>query len=113
MNILLVDDDQILANIFKLTLKNHTLDHFSNIEDSINSIISKKYDSIIIDLHLPGCSGICILKKIKELAIDIKNIIVLTGLSDYSIMKVCLEYGANRFLTKDKDTLINIEKYIL
>ena len=68
MKILLVEDDQINAEILKAWLKRADvldleLTHVSRLAESIALLTEEQFDVVLLDLHLPDASGsdICVL----------------------------------------------------
>lgn len=59
-------------------------------------------DLLILDLGMPGVSGIPFIAEIKTLAPRLK-IVVLTANSEPRTIRAALEAGANAYLTKDGD----------
>jgi YesN/AraC family two-component response regulator len=71
----------------------------TNGEDAIEIINLQQPDVVILDIKMPGISGVGVLKSIK---ISLKNtrIIILTNCSGQEYRKKCLELGATDFLDK-------------
>jgi DNA-binding NarL/FixJ family response regulator len=59
-------------------------------------------DVVILDIHLPGRSGMELLKEIKREAPTIR-VIVFTNTALPQYRKQCLEYGADHFLSKARE----------
>lgn len=79
------------------------------VEDGVDAIQSlKKFEQeryrpklILLDLNLPGLSGIDILKKIKEIPYLKYIPVILFSTSDHpNDIKSSYEFGANAFITK-------------
>ena len=69
---------------------------------AIEGILRTRPDSVILDIHLIGGSGIEVLRKIRPLEPGIV-FIVLTNDSDPHYRKVCMQAGANYFLDKSNE----------
>ena len=68
-NLLLIDDDEELGNLLRDFLSHHNLnlEMINNGEDGIQELeilqlSSKGYDLVILDIMLPGISGLEVLK---------------------------------------------------
>jgi two-component system response regulator CpxR len=104
-NILLIDDDEELGNLLRDFLSHHNLNlkMINNGEDGIQELeilqlSSKGYDLVILDIMLPGISGLEVLKIIR------KNnnipIIMLTASGEDHDRILGLELGADDYLPK-------------
>ena len=104
-NLLLIDDDEELGNLLRDFLSHHNLNlkMINNGEDGIQELeilqlSSKGYDLVILDIMLPGISGLEVLKVIR------KNnnipIIMLTASGEDHDRILGLELGADDYLPK-------------
>ncbi len=98
--ILIVDDDQDILNILELllNLEKYDVRSASTGMRCLEMIKEDKPDLIILDLNLPDLNGqqICRLVRNEH---DIP-IIILSARDNVSDKVVCLEYGADDYLTK-------------
>ena len=100
--ILVVDDDNSMRQVIKDTL----IDQFDVIEarhghEAIRFADSKKPDLIIIDIELPGLTGIDVCKRLK--ATNHKKIIPVILISSHTRKEqtiIGLQAGADDYLTK-------------
>lgn len=71
-------------------------------------------DCILLDLIMPGISGLDVLKELHEVSSKIPVIIVTSHLQD-SVHKQCLDFGAAAFINKpfSKNELLNSVKKVL
>jgi DNA-binding response OmpR family regulator len=102
-NILFVEDDEGFFNIFSVPLKMKGYDvvHVADGALAVEKAISEVPDLILLDIVLPGTSGLDILKELRERE-ETKSIkiVMLTNFgSDENITKA-MEYGANDYLMK-------------
>jgi two-component system chemotaxis response regulator CheY len=69
--------------------------------DALTSVYEKKPDVILLDINLPGKSGISILKEIKSQSLV--KVVMLTNYSDQYYRTLCAELGADHFLDKSTE----------
>jgi DNA-binding NarL/FixJ family response regulator len=74
----------------------------SNYNEAINLIAKEKPGVVLLDMNLPGKSGIEVLHYIKEEGWDCK-VIMVTNHSHEGYRKLCQDAGADIFLDKSKD----------
>ena len=100
-NILVIDDDKLIRDACRQIL---VKDHYgvTEAEDGhkgLEFLKKKFYDIIILDLKMPGISGMNVLKKIKENYPD-TVVIVITGYATVESAVEAMKIGANDFLPK-------------
>ncbi len=99
--ILLVDDEvdftETLAE--RLQLRGFVTDLASNGESGIKMVSEKKYDIVILDLKMPGLSGIDTLKGIKALNSGLP-VILLTGQGSTKGGEEGMNLGADDYMMK-------------
>ena len=99
--IMIVDDDPKIRDIVKTLLEKYgfqTIDSNDG-EAALNQYINQPADLVILDLSIPGMSGLKCLEKI--LSLDRKaKIIISSGKIDIEIHKQVLAKGAKAFLPK-------------
>ena len=102
MKILLIEDDQILANLVKQALKeqqSYVVDFAGNGYDGLELANSFEYDLILLDLVLPKLNGIEVCQKIRSLG-DRTPILLLTAQDTTSKKVSGLDAGADDYLVK-------------
>lgn len=109
-DIFYVEDDQDFAFIMKYAVKEVNDGLTVNIVEDGNSAIAEllRYADekqrpklILLDLNLPGISGLDLLKRIKEIPFfKYVPVILFSTSDDLNDVKTSLEIGANAFLTK-------------
>jgi two-component system, response regulator YesN len=80
-------------------------------KDGLNKVLEYQPDLVLVDIKMPGMSGLDLIKKAKEQGFDGK-FIILTGHSDFEFAKSAISLGVRAYLLKpiDEDELIeNIE----
>lgn len=107
--ILIVDDNETLR--FTLTeLLEESGFEYKAVEDGLSALDEIKnnfYDLVILDMRLPGMSGIEILKKIREKDKSLP-VIMLTAFGEIKTAVEAMKQGAQDFITKpfDNDAMI-------
>ncbi|MFZ2663893.1 MAG: response regulator [Patescibacteria group bacterium] len=101
--ILFVEDDEGFFNIFSvpLKMKGYDIVHVSDGSLAVEKAVLEKPDLILLDIVLPGTSGLDILKELREREeTKLFKIVMLTNFgSDENITKA-MEYGASDYLMK-------------
>ena len=99
-NILVVDDEQAIADLIELYLKNedYTVYKFYNGRDALACIESEKIDLAILDVMLPDESGFTICQRIREQYNF--PVIMLTAKSEEIDKITGLTLGADDYITK-------------
>ena len=109
MRVFIVDDSKIVCDGLQQMLINIAdvviVGQAHNAEDAIVSISEEKPDVVILDIRLPGLSGIDVLKDIRDKKLPIR-VIMLTNYTYSQYRKKCEELGADYFF--DKVTEIEI-----
>jgi two-component system response regulator CpxR len=98
--ILIVDDDRELGEMLMEFLAPDHLDVSACLsgEDGLRALRDNTYDLVILDIMLPGMSGLDVLKEIRQ-SNDIP-IIMLTARGDDVDRILGLEFGADDYLSK-------------
>ena len=99
--IYIAEDHEILAQGIRefLTGKVKSVTTFLNGIELKRSLNSSPPDYLILDLNIPGLSGLEILKYINNSDLSIKSI-VLTMYNESSLIEKCKNYGAAGYLLK-------------
>ncbi len=71
-------------------------------ETLLKRVRDTRADLLVLDLGMPGVSGVPFIAEIRELAPRLQ-IIVLTANIEPRTVRLALEFGANAYLTKDGD----------
>ena len=100
MRILLVEDEEYMAQAVAQVLeKNYTVDLANDGEYGLDCALSGIYDIIILDIMLPGRSGLEILKTLRQEKIAVP-VLLLTAKSETEDKVTGLDLGADDYLTK-------------
>jgi len=114
--ILVVEDNKINQMVSRKMLENKGVlcEIVDNGEDAVQIAKTKKFDMILMDVHLPGINGTIATKTIREF--DKKTpIIALTAISLTENRKTLLSFGMNDVITKPfvpEDFYKIISKYV-
>ena len=114
-HILIVDDDDRIRELIREYLQNNNFytTTAKNSEDAKNKIKLIKFDLIILDIMMPGQSGLELSKEIKET--NDQPIILLTAMGGTSDRISGLETGADDYLPKPfepKELLLRIKNIL-
>ena len=101
MCILVVEDDEDITTVLKrgFELEGYSVDCADTGEAAIERIQAKHYDSIILDVMLPGCSGIDVCKAIRNVRED-ATIIMLSARDTVPDRIEGLKAGADDYMIK-------------
>ena len=107
MRVFIADDSgeirkRIIAMLSDLAEMIEMIGEAENVQDAINSIHKFEPDVVILDIRMPGGSGIDVLKKIKKKN-EVPVIIILTNYPHSQYRKKCMEAGADFFFDKSGD----------
>ncbi|MBS1510991.1 MAG: response regulator [Bacteroidetes bacterium] len=107
MIILIVDDSKVVIErltpaLNELPLKKELLIGF-NYEEAVQLLKENNIDIAILDVNMPGKSGIDILKFIKENKYPVKLVVIMTEDPTEDKKQLCTNLGADYFLDKFTD----------
>lgn len=112
-NILIVDDEpairELLADFLKQ--KGYGVVSADNGEDAIELTKSGSIDASLMDVKMPGMSGITVLEKIKEIDPDIE-VIMISGYASVDSAMDAVRYGAFEYIKKPFGSLDDILQVI-
>lgn len=112
LTIYIADDHSLIREGIKNLIKHESdmkvIGETGNPLDIIDDVMKLKPDLIILDLSMPGRSGLDVLKDIKTLLPESK-ILVMTMMPEDQFAKRTLKAGASGYITKDSavDEIIN------
>ena len=106
INLVIIEDDAIIAEGLKYSIQFNKKYSVVNIYNSAETALENiKYDSpdiIILDISLPGKTGIEIIPDLKRMLPD-SEILILTSSDDDDDIFNALKLGASGYLQKDLD----------
>ena len=99
-----IDDDEALRDSLAFLLRTADLEVMSHASAAafLDSLPLKGLTCIITDVRMPGLSGIDLLRRVKELGIEVP-VIVITGHGDVPLAVEAMRFGAVDFLEKPFD----------
>ena len=107
--IYVIDDDDAVRQSLEFLLKTsgHTVRGFESAKAFLEILPELRSGCIITDVRMPEITGIDLLRRVKELGVDIP-VIVITGHGDISLAVEAMKLGAVDFLEKpfDDDQLL-------
>jgi DNA-binding NtrC family response regulator len=104
-NILIVDDDESIADLLSAGLEENEGYHCFTVttgEDALERLLSNNVDVMLLDLRLPGMSGMAVLSDVKPAHPD-TPVIVITGVGDVQTAVEAMRLGAVDYITKPFD----------
>jgi len=101
MRILLVEDDEILADGLSRSLRQagYAVDHLVSGQSADTALGFESFDLLILDLGLPGLSGIEVLKRLRARQSGIP-VLILTATDSVEQRVKMLDAGADDFMAK-------------
>ncbi len=101
LSLLFADDERSLQELMKLELPRmgHTVTVCPDGLTAVAAIEKNNYDAIIVDLDMPGLTGVEVIAKLKELS-PATEAVMMTGKSTTESAIAALRHGAFDYLTK-------------
>ena len=104
LNILLAEDNLINQKVAVSLLRKagHLVDVALNGHEALSALGRKRYDLILMDMHMPDMDGLEATRAIRQMegATGKTPIIALTAAGAMSDIQICLDAGMNYFLVK-------------
>lgn len=101
MHILFADDESSLQNLMRLELPRMGYD-VTVCPDGLTAVAAlekNKFDCMLLDLDMPGLSGVEVIGKARDMGLD-TDAIVMTGKSSLESAIMALRHGAFDYITK-------------
>ncbi len=101
LRVLLVDDEAELVSTLaeRLEMRGYEVEAFTSGADALERVAETEFDIAVVDLKMPGVSGIAVLDGIKKNRPGLP-VILLTGHGLDSDGKTGIEHGAASYLFK-------------
>ncbi|MFC1559099.1 sigma-54-dependent transcriptional regulator [Gemmatimonadota bacterium] len=98
--ILAIDDEKSILESYQMALEDfHQVEFAENGEDGLRSLDESSFDVVLLDISMPGLSGLDVLKEIKRQDHDC-SIIMVTVYKDVETIVEAMKSGADDYLTK-------------
>ena len=101
MRVLLIEDDDTLGHALRefLTAQSYAVDWIQDGDGVLRAVSQQPYDLLILDLNLPGISGLDILRSMQERGLHIP-VLILTARDGVEDRVAGLDAGADDYMTK-------------
>lgn len=101
LSILFADDEESLQDLMSMELPRmgHSVTVCPDGESAVREAKQRQFDCLLVDLDMPGISGIEVIRVVKELSPETEAI-VLTGKESLDTAVAAMRYGACDYLTK-------------
>ena len=105
-----IDDDEALRESLAFLLRTADIEakSYASAAAFLDALPLKGLTCIITDVRMPGLSGIDLLRRVKELGIEVP-VIVITGHGDVPLAVEAMRFGAVDFLEKPFDDEILLQ----
>ncbi len=112
--ILIVDDEKAIRDSLKelLILEEYQVETAASGEESLEMMEKKEFDLVLLDIKMPGVSGVEVMRQVKKYYPDTK-VIVLTGHGSLESAIEAIRSGAEDYMLKpyeSSDILVSIGK---
>jgi two-component system, OmpR family, response regulator QseB len=104
MRVLVVEDDRMIAKGLHraLTQDGYTVDEVADGRNAAAALSSSRFDLILLDLGLPECDGLEVLRQLRQRG-DATPVIILTARDDVQDRIDGLDAGADDYVVKPFD----------
>jgi two-component system, OmpR family, response regulator Irr len=112
VRIILAEDNDMLRKSlnFFLEQKGFKVDQFANGQEALDSIKVNNYDLILVDINIPGISGMELTQYVRtEMYLD-TPIIIFTSSNVEQTEIDCFDIGADEFIAKPISPLVLITR---
>jgi two-component system OmpR family response regulator len=101
MRILLVEDDAKIASFIQKGLKSsgYAVDHAADGNEGLDMALSVSYDTLIVDIMLPGLDGLALIEELRREKIN-TPVIILSARDSIDDRVKGLQTGGDDYLTK-------------
>lgn len=108
-NILIIEDEHFISELYARALEKagYSVTIMMSGEDGLKAAVHRRYDLILLDILVPGLSGMQVLEKIREndtISGKHSKVIITTNLEQDESIRVKLEHTADGYLIKAEMT---------
>lgn len=102
--LLLVDDDAVFVEILARAMarRGFVVETAREFREALKAIESQQHDFAVIDLKMPGGSGLTLVERLKQRNCAVR-IVVLTGFASVTTAVEAIKLGATHYLPKPAD----------
>jgi DNA-binding NtrC family response regulator len=98
--LLVEDEDEFRDSAAKWMLRQgHAVEQAANAQEALQQCEARYFDVAVVDMNMPGMSGLELLQKLKERNLE-TEILILTGQATVETAVSAMKLGANDYLTK-------------
>ncbi|HVX47809.1 MAG TPA: response regulator [Candidatus Saccharimonadales bacterium] len=109
--ILLVEDDDALANVYvtRLQVEGFDVRRINNGEEALATVMTYKPDLVLLDIMMPKVSGFDVLDRLRRTPETAKvKVIMLTALSQESDKQRAQQLGVDDYLVKSQVVIADV-----
>ena len=99
--ILVIDDERVVGLSCQRTLRpeGHQVDYYEDPQAGLEAALSADFDVVLVDLMMPGISGLEVLQQLKAAGVP-SEVVIITGHSTVESAVEALKQGAADYLSK-------------
>ena len=104
-SVLIVDDEDGFRSVLVRRLQNRGIQAFGagRGEDALEFLLTRNVDVVLLDIKMPGMSGVEVLRKMREQGCK-AEVIILSGHVLLDTAVEIMDFGVNDYLLKPCDT---------
>ncbi len=119
MRILLIEDEIAIRDVYKelLLSEGFEVTEAGDGDEGLEKVLKGEWELLFLDIMLPKRDGLEILSHLKTVPdLSMRPVVLLTNLDKDSVLKACMELGANSYLVKSnispQDVVLAAQKYL-
>jgi putative nucleotidyltransferase with HDIG domain len=99
--VLIVDDEPVIRKLLrqKLTKEGYQCEEAETAEKALAILSTFRFDALVLDIRMPGRSGLDVLPEVKSRYPDIV-VVMATAVTDNSLAIQCMRQGADDYVNK-------------
>ena len=104
IKVLIADDEKKICRLIDMlcdweSLGMELIGYVHSGLEAAEVIREKKPDILIIDIRMPGCDGIEVIRQAREMGLSLE-VIIISGYADFSYAKAAITHGVSAYLLK-------------